>query len=86
MEGTHYPDSDRQNNRLSNLRWNTHINNIHDRREHGTVGTKLNDKDVINIRERYRSGEKQVDLAKEYNVTVKTIHNTIHKLTWKHLP
>lgn len=31
MEGCHYPDPDRANNRLSNLRWDTHSENARDK-------------------------------------------------------
>lgn len=31
MEACHYPDSDKSNNRLTNLRWDTHVENIRDR-------------------------------------------------------
>jgi DNA-directed RNA polymerase subunit RPC12/RpoP len=36
MEGCHYPDRDRANNAVVNLRWDFHRNNIEDKREHGT--------------------------------------------------
>ena len=31
MEGCHYPDSDRTNNHVDNLRWDTHAENVRDR-------------------------------------------------------
>lgn len=36
MEACHFPDRDPGNNAVSNLRWDTHINNSRDRNAHGT--------------------------------------------------
>ncbi len=41
MEACHYPDSDKENNRLTNLRWDTHDENAKDRyRDRGPVTEK----------------------------------------------
>lgn len=41
MEGCHYPDSDKSNNRLDNLRWDTHGENAKDKyRDRGEVTEK----------------------------------------------
>lgn len=37
MESCHFPDRDRSNNRLDNLRWDTHLANMNDRRIHGSL-------------------------------------------------
>lgn len=38
MEACHFPDRDPSNNRLENLRWDTHHSNIQDKFIHGTTG------------------------------------------------
>lgn len=37
MECRHFPDRDKGNNKLENLQWDTHSNNLNDRIFHGTV-------------------------------------------------
>lgn len=37
MEARHFPDRDTSNNRLENLRWATHQQNIDDKKFHGTA-------------------------------------------------
>jgi hypothetical protein len=39
MEGCHYPDGDKSNNRLSNLRWDTHAENARDEYRDRPVAT-----------------------------------------------
>ena len=42
LEGCHYPDHDKANNRVSNLRWDTHDENIRDNyRDRLSTGTKV---------------------------------------------
>lgn len=36
-EGRHFPDNDRSNNKLTNLSWSTHQENMDDKHAHGTV-------------------------------------------------
>jgi hypothetical protein len=47
---------------------------------------KLTEKDVNEIRTKYFAGERNIDLHKEYNVTVSTIDHIVGRHTWKHLP
>jgi hypothetical protein len=60
MEACHYPDSNPANNRLSNLRWDTHVANLAD------DVTKLSWDDVKAIR---ASDESAVALAARYGVS-----------------
>jgi hypothetical protein len=41
MEACHFPDKDSGNNRLSNLRWDTHQRNMSDREKHGSLDGKM---------------------------------------------
>lgn len=75
MEGCHN-DGDPGNNRLDNLRWDTHEANEADKWRHGTaqfgehhVCAKLSYRDVVAARERRKSGAGTTALAKEYGVT-----------------
>ena len=89
MEGCHN-DGDATNNRLENLRWDTHKANIHDSIEHGTKTkpptrygenhhhAKFGDDVASEIRSMiYYRGMYQVE-AKKYNVSDMTIRR-IHK-------
>jgi hypothetical protein len=89
MEGCH-DDGDPTNNRLSNLRWDTHLANMRDRERHGTV-TKppvhsgerhrlatLSDADVDSIRSSYTGEYGEIRrLARRYNTTAGTIGNIL---------
>lgn len=46
---------------------------------------KLTESQVRVIREDYRAGARQVDLAKQYGVTRQTIYGIVHRRTWRHL-
>lgn len=87
---------DRADNRVSNLEWTTHTDNVrysykcgrHEGRQVGEKNNKarLTEDQVIEIRQKYDSGEKtQMELAKEYNVGWSTIHNIVFRFTWKHI-
>ena len=41
MESCHFPDRDPANNRLDNLRWGTHQDNMLDRDKHGSLNGKM---------------------------------------------
>lgn len=48
-------------------------------------GKKLNEQKAIEIRNKYRSGKKIKDIAKEYNVTFSTISRIIHNINYKEI-
>jgi len=80
------------NNRLENLRWDTHSSNQQDQRKHGTspVGSKhpnskLTETDVLEIRERRKNGETQDSIAKDYDVTRPLISYIVNNKTWRHV-
>lgn len=65
-------------NRIENLEWvNPSQNQKHAYRS-GLRKTKLNLKDVSEIRERVSKGEKQFQLAKEYNIGRSHISNIVN--------
>jgi len=75
------------------LRWATPAENEADKIAHGTahVGArhpmaKLSDSDVLTIRRRFEDEDiTKTALAKEYDVTVQTIHNIIKRRNWTHI-
>lgn len=91
MAGAH-GDGNSQNNKLSNLRWATPKENSDDMRDHGTRAmgsrhgySKLNESDILAIRNRIVGGEKNRSIAKDYGVSISTIHCIRHNRTWKHV-
>lgn len=75
------------------LRWGSPRQNNLDRRRDGTspIGTKnpqakFTDEQVAEIRRRYRNGEAQRALAKEYGVVVMTVNRAIRGESWSHVP
>ena len=75
-------DGDKENNDLSNLRWDTHANNLLDKIKHGThqYGEQnhaaiLTSKDVDDIKKELATGPKGIGrrLAKKYGVSTSTI-------------
>lgn len=93
MEACHFPDRDRTNNNLSNLRWDTTLANMRDKIKHGTTQRgienpqcKLTEEKVLKIREELASGVKRkVDLAKEYGVSRHLLWCIHKRKCWKHL-
>lgn len=82
-------DGDSLNNRASNLRWASHLENEHDKRLHGTVArgerqgaSKLTEADVIAIRNDTRSQRK---IAADYGVTQANIYFIIKRKSWAHV-
>lgn len=76
MEGCHGPDSDKSNNRLSNLRWDTRTENNRDcEREgnHSPKRSKLTITDIPVIRKKVSVGQSIVSIAKEFGVHPNTI-------------
>jgi hypothetical protein len=80
-DACHFPDKNISNNRLCNLRWDTHSANQMDKVFHGTDGRGeknikaiLTNENVVMIKKILRNKEKRgVDIAKEYGVHPSTI-------------
>ena len=51
-----------------------------------SLSAKLTREDVINIRYRFLSGERQIDIVKDYPVTAQTIYDIVRGRRWKSVP
>lgn len=99
MEACHFPDRDPTNNRLDNLRWGTHLENVSHKIVHGTnVGnrgncrgelqgsSKLTDSIVLKIRRLFASGRyTQVELASRFGVRQGIISGIVRGVAWTHV-
>ena len=88
LEGLHW-DGNHLNNKISNLHWGTHAENMQDMTRHGTskqgeksATARLKDQDVRDIR---ASNETQRALAARYGVSQVAIHAIRARKTWKHI-
>lgn len=92
MECRHL-DGNPKNNLLSNLKWGTAVENQADRILHDTTNrgprngmSKLTEKDIVEIRQKYAAGGvTQVALAKEYNTAGSNICCIVNKKYWSHI-
>lgn len=82
----------RDDNRLSNLRWDTRPGNHADTAVHGTRllgeranSSKLSAEAVKDIRALIASGQSKLSVAKKYSVTHKTIRDIVSRKTWSHI-
>lgn len=82
-------DGMRHNNALSNLRWGTPQENCADRVLHGTVshnGARFSDDEVRMIRHLVQTGQtRQVDVARQYDVSRASVHHLIHGKLYRHV-
>lgn len=87
-----HKDTNKQNNNVENLEWATHLENVKHANAHGLVPrmegslngqSKLNEKQVLDIRESWEAGATQTILAKHYNVTLSTINGIILNKSWQ---
>ena len=90
MEACH-SNGNASDNKLSNLRWDTHFGNSQDRKEHGMyavgekhVMAKLSAKDVRDIRMRISNGESNKSISADYPVNAKTIWSIKVGKNWSH--
>jgi hypothetical protein len=87
MEGCH-KNGNPADNRLENLRWDTHHGNMKDAIDQGRIRspmTKLTEDDVRNIRRRLATGERQKPIAIDYGVCVSTVGEIKCGRLWKHV-
>jgi hypothetical protein len=85
-------DGNRTNNALDNLRWGTKAENAADQARHGTRPrgsrhgvAKLNEAQVLSIRDAILAGEPDGPIARRYRVCDSTIANIRLGRTWQHL-
>lgn len=82
-------NGDKTDNRLENLQWATHLENMSDLVPHGAASgcfgrrPKLSFEKAQTIRSRNRRGESEASLAREYGVTVCTISDIVLGYIWK---
>lgn len=67
------------------LRWATSEENSSDRILHGTYSSRLTAQNALDIRSRVASGERQVDLAREFGVSRSYVSAIVHVRSWKGL-
>lgn len=94
-----HKNSIRNDNRVINLEWVTHSENVKHSFYNGIQNNKgqnnpcasLTDEQVLEIRSKYTFGKKtkcgktKAQLAKEYNTTFNVIKQLVQGRTWKHL-
>lgn len=92
MEACHDPDPNPANNASTNLRWDTHKNNIADAMRQGRMNcgeqrhcAKLTAEAVREIRQKRAAGVKARVLGKQYGVDRNTILSIVTRRTWKHI-
>lgn len=94
FQGAHaaHNDGDKSNNTLRNLRWATSVENQADVDRHGrrcrgedVFGAVLTEGDVLIIRERLATGERNRPVAEDFGVSISTVHLIRHRKIWKHI-
>jgi hypothetical protein len=91
MEASHC-DGDKTNNRLTNLVWESRLDNERRKKQHGTRpcgeanwAHKVMAQQVLEARELRASGAKLDQLAIKYGVTATTIYNICKGKTWANI-
>lgn len=91
MEGCHN-DGDKSNNRLGNLRWDTHIENNADKLKHGTGNkgekhgkAKLLDSQVLEIKKLLALNVSQREIAKMFGICSTNVSHINSGQSWSHI-
>lgn len=91
MECRH-KDGDSDNNRLDNLEWSTHLDNMRDRKAHGTDNmgarhpmAKMTDEDVHELRRLRADGWNRYQLAERFGISPSTAKKIYLRLLWQHI-
>ena len=85
-------DGNNTNNRLGNLRWDTHSANMQDKFRHGThphgerhSNTTRTDAEVREMRELYRNGMKQHAIAERFGTKEHIVQRICSGKRWRHV-
>lgn len=93
MECRHM-DGSKTNDRLSNLKWGTHKENISDRTKHGTAVdnrgskhgmSKLVESQVLEIRNMRLTGAIFSTIASKFSVSPTAVRNIVIRRNWRHV-
>lgn len=91
MVGCHENDN-REDNRLSNLRWGTQKSNMEDRGRNGTTAmgsrsgaSKLNEEQVLQIRNLAFSGLSNAEIARNYGCSAQMVSDIVAGRHWTHV-
>jgi hypothetical protein len=86
MECLHW-DDDPTNNNVANLRWDTRAENIRDAIRNGRLSDRgsIPSGAVFSIRKRVASGERQADIAREYDVDPSAISHIVRRNSYANL-
>lgn len=83
-----HDDGKRDNNRLSNLRYDTHKANIDDASKHGSLvgkNSRLTKTQAMDVKARIAAGESNASIARLYGVDPSMISNIKRGFTWRGL-
>ena len=91
MEAAH-ENGDKCDNTVGNLRWAKHVDNIADKKRHGTHqagekhgGSILTEEQVVAIRRRRSEGASLADVSAEFSVSKATVSAITTGRLWKHV-
>jgi hypothetical protein len=86
MEACHFPDADKSNNKLDNLRWDTKRANGLDSLIQGrNKAAKLSPESVRSMRSDFQSGIRKSALARKYGVSLQTVKMVFRGKIWSHV-
>lgn len=87
-----HKDDNPKNNHVNNLFWGTPKENSLDMSKKGrsprgskSGAAKLTEKQVLEIRIKYKNGVSRTELLEEYGVDRSNIHLIVSNITWKHV-
>lgn len=89
-----HKNGNKLDNRIENLEWITHSENIIHAHKKGLIfhkvgelvlSSKLKEHEVLKIRELYNNNYSLKEICKKFNICRGTIYDITHNKTWKHL-